>query len=157
MLRRLLKRKGSKAAPEEALTFDNSIDADAYPRGHSGVEVRVPDEGSRYAVRPGDSYPSPVGERAEVKIVDAEGTHVDTTGAPVEEQKMVSVPASDDNVIVWKDKGEEYRWKRVASNGKLVSESGEGYKKLSYAMEQAGIRNSDVDKSQIKFVIGAEP
>ena len=39
------------------------------------------------------------------------------------------------NLIFEKDKAKEWRWKLIAPNGNLVSESGEGYKNMKECRE----------------------
>jgi uncharacterized protein YegP (UPF0339 family) len=48
---------------------------------------------------------------------------------------------NDDIVTVFKDKAGEWRWHRIAANGKRVSESGEGFKNRAYAMTSAATYN----------------
>lgn len=63
-----------------------------------------------------------------------------------------TVASGEDDVQVFKDKAGEYRWRRVSANHvDIVSESGEGYKKLAYAMEQAGKLNPGIEP---RFVLG---
>ena len=40
-------------------------------------------------------------------------------------------------VQVYKDKGNEWRWRKVAANGRIVAESGEGYTRYVDALEAA--------------------
>lgn len=40
-------------------------------------------------------------------------------------------------LIIYSDKAGEFRWKLVASNGKTVADSGEGYSSLSNAKRAA--------------------
>jgi hypothetical protein len=42
-----------------------------------------------------------------------------------------------DRTQVYKDKSGEWRWRRKSENGQVVSESGEGYKNLDFAMRMA--------------------
>lgn len=53
-----------------------------------------------------------------------------------------------DKVHVYKDHKGEVRWKRVAPNGKIVSDSGEGYKDAGFCIEQAVNLNPD---TELKF------
>jgi uncharacterized protein YegP (UPF0339 family) len=39
-------------------------------------------------------------------------------------------------IVVWKAK-DGFRWKTIAENGKIVSESGEAYERQTYALEAA--------------------
>jgi uncharacterized protein YegP (UPF0339 family) len=50
-----------------------------------------------------------------------------------------------DKVYVYKDAADEWRWRRVATNGNIVSTSGEGYK-----------NNSDCQDMAFKLNPGAE-
>ncbi len=52
-------------------------------------------------------------------------------------------------VEVYKDEAGEYRWRSIASNGKQVSESGEGYKNRSYAKRQAATLNAG---ARVEFI-----
>jgi hypothetical protein len=38
-------------------------------------------------------------------------------------------------IIVYKDRKKEWRWRLVARNGKIVAESGEGYKRKRSALK----------------------
>ena len=40
-------------------------------------------------------------------------------------------------VHVYRDKGGEWRWRKVAANGRIVAESGEGYTRYADALEAA--------------------
>lgn len=46
-------------------------------------------------------------------------------------------PVEIDLVVVYKDGSGEFRWSARSSNGKKISDSGEGYKNRSYAMRVA--------------------
>lgn len=47
-------------------------------------------------------------------------------------------------VEVYKDAHGEYRWRRVAANNKIVTDSAEGFVKHAYALESARAYNQDV-------------
>lgn len=49
-----------------------------------------------------------------------------------------------DKLIVYKAK-DGWRWKRLAGNNKTVSESGEAYERLAYALEQGRKINPDTE------------
>jgi uncharacterized protein YegP (UPF0339 family) len=49
--------------------------------------------------------------------------------------------ATMDKVILYKDKADEWRWRREAANGEPLSDSGEGYKNLSHCREMALTKN----------------
>lgn len=34
--------------------------------------------------------------------------------------------------LIYKDKAKEWRWRLVAANGKIIGDSGEGYKKITH-------------------------
>lgn len=42
-----------------------------------------------------------------------------------------------DKTIIYQDKAGEWRWKRVAANGEIIADSGEGYTRLSDAERAA--------------------
>ena len=42
-----------------------------------------------------------------------------------------------DKTIIYQDKAGEWRWKRVAPNGDIIADSGEGYSRLSDAERAA--------------------
>ena len=44
---------------------------------------------------------------------------------------------SADKVEVYTDKAGEFRWRYVASNGKILADSGEGYKRKKNALKMA--------------------
>jgi uncharacterized protein YegP (UPF0339 family) len=46
-------------------------------------------------------------------------------------------PANDRRVRVYEDDAHEWRWQRVAMNGQIVADSGEGYTRMSDATEAA--------------------
>lgn len=48
-------------------------------------------------------------------------------------------------VEIYRDDAGEWRWRRRASNGLIVSVSGEGYVNLSHAREMAAELNPDVE------------
>lgn len=50
-----------------------------------------------------------------------------------------------DVVKVYKDSSGEWRWRRVAGNGKNVSTSGEGFISKSYAIDSAQRMNPDIE------------
>ena len=50
-----------------------------------------------------------------------------------------------DKVIIYKDAANEWRWRRVANNGNIVSSSGEGYKNHSHCEEMASKLNKDAE------------
>lgn len=50
-----------------------------------------------------------------------------------------------DRVEVYRDDAGEWRWRRFAGNGELVSESGEGYANKSHAVTQAVKLNDEPD------------
>jgi len=60
-----------------------------------------------------------------------------------------------DKTIVYQDKAGEWRWKRVAANGRIIADSGEGYSRLSDA-ERAASRaflapdEPDGDESEVE-------
>ena len=47
-------------------------------------------------------------------------------------------PVVVDRVVVYKDQAGEWRWKAIAENGKVVADSGEGYRNRIYAARVAG-------------------
>ena len=49
-----------------------------------------------------------------------------------------------DRVEVYRDEAQEWRWRRVAPNGEIVSDSAEGYVEKDYALQAAARYNSDV-------------
>jgi len=49
-----------------------------------------------------------------------------------------------DRVLVYKDKAGEWRWKRVAGNNRVVSDSGEGYKRRWRAVWAAKRQNPNI-------------
>jgi hypothetical protein len=49
-----------------------------------------------------------------------------------------------DVVTVFKDKAGQWRWHRIAANGKKVSESGEAFDTRAYAMTSASTYNPGV-------------
>ena len=49
-----------------------------------------------------------------------------------------------DTVEVYRDRKKEWRWRRIAMNGRKVSNSGEGYQRPGYCMKRARDRNRDV-------------
>jgi uncharacterized protein YegP (UPF0339 family) len=40
-------------------------------------------------------------------------------------------------IEVYKDRADEWRWRKVADNGNVIAESGEGYKNKSHAVDMA--------------------
>ena len=42
-----------------------------------------------------------------------------------------------DKTVIYRDKAGEYRWRRVAPNGEIIADSGEGYTRLSDAERAA--------------------
>ena len=54
-----------------------------------------------------------------------------------------------DRVEVYSDEAGEYRWRAIAENGKIVAESGEGYKNRMYARRIAKALNAG---AQVEFV-----
>ena len=50
-----------------------------------------------------------------------------------------------DKVFVYKDDASEWRWRRVATNGNIVSSSGEGYKNNSHCQKMASQLNPDAE------------
>jgi len=46
------------------------------------------------------------------------------------------------HVHVYKDASGEYRWRGLAANGKIISESGEGYNNRMYARKMARALNA---------------
>ena len=40
-------------------------------------------------------------------------------------------------VIVFRDKAWDYRWRLTADNGEVIADSGEGYRRKSYAIKKA--------------------
>jgi len=42
-----------------------------------------------------------------------------------------------DKTIIYQDRSGEWRWKRVAGNGEIIADSGEGYTRLSDAERAA--------------------
>ena len=52
-----------------------------------------------------------------------------------------------DHVEVYHDTDGEYRWRRMATNNQIVSVSGEGFVKRSYAKKSAETYNQDVTAS----------
>jgi len=61
----------------------------------------------------------------------------------------------NDRVEVYTDVHGEYRWRRVANNNQIVSDSAEGFVKHSYALESAGAYNKDV--TDIRDLTQEEP
>lgn len=53
--------------------------------------------------------------------------------------------AAKEKVVVYRDQAGEWRWRRLAANGELVSESGESYLHKSYAVGIAGTLNPSVE------------
>jgi uncharacterized protein YegP (UPF0339 family) len=51
-----------------------------------------------------------------------------------------------DRVEVYTDAKGEYRWRRVARNNKIVSDSAEGFTTRSYAEQSARSYNADVER-----------
>lgn len=49
-----------------------------------------------------------------------------------------------DRVEIYDDHGQEYRWRRVAANGNIVSDSAEGYTRWFTCVRAALTRNLDV-------------
>jgi uncharacterized protein YegP (UPF0339 family) len=41
------------------------------------------------------------------------------------------------NAVVYKAKDRDYRWRFVAQNGEVIADSGEGYRRKSYAIKKA--------------------
>lgn len=58
-----------------------------------------------------------------------------------------------DFVEVYKDEAGEYRWRRKSRNGKILSDSGEGYKRRSDCLKQAIRCNRD--QELIRFPNGS--
>lgn len=52
---------------------------------------------------------------------------------------------SADRVVIYKDTAEEWRWHRVAANGNIISESGEGYDNRDWAFHMAVSLNPDAE------------
>jgi len=50
-----------------------------------------------------------------------------------------------DKVFVYKDEASEWRWRRVATNGNIISTSGEGYKNNSDCQDMAFKLNPDTE------------
>jgi uncharacterized protein YegP (UPF0339 family) len=42
-----------------------------------------------------------------------------------------------DKTVIYQDKAGEWRWKRIAGNGEIIADSGEGYTRLSDAERAA--------------------
>ena len=49
-----------------------------------------------------------------------------------------------DNIEVFKDLTEQWRWRRKSENGQVVAISGEGYVNLSHAIKMAHDVNGDL-------------
>ena len=54
------------------------------------------------------------------------------------------MPSTDDRIMYYEDKSGEFRWKRKAANGEVIS-SGEGYATKSGAKRGALRANPDLD------------
>lgn len=54
-----------------------------------------------------------------------------------------------DRIHVYEDEGGEFRWRRVAENGKLVADSGEGYESESGAVEAANRQAEGTDATVV--------
>lgn len=52
--------------------------------------------------------------------------------------------AHADHVDVYKDRNQEWRWRRQAGNGEVIATSGEGYKRRSHAIEMAVHLNPEI-------------
>ena len=48
-----------------------------------------------------------------------------------------------DQVTVFRDQGDQWRWRRRSENGQIVSTSGEGYENLDHALIMAKNLNPD--------------
>jgi uncharacterized protein len=57
---------------------------------------------------------------------------------------------AQDNVDVYEDAAGEWRWRRHAANGEIVSTSGEGYTHFQHAVEMATRLNPDAALTIIK-------
>jgi len=57
---------------------------------------------------------------------------------------MTDDPRANDRVTVYKDAAGEWRWRRSADNGRIISGSEEGYQDRAYAFDIARDLNSDV-------------
>lgn len=75
------------------------------------------------------------------------------------EEHVVLDPKSPDTVIdtgdrveVFADDSGEWRWRRIAKNGDIVSVSGEGYVHEYHALWMAGTRNSDIPAERVKVI-----
>ncbi|MCB1097576.1 MAG: DUF1508 domain-containing protein [Verrucomicrobiales bacterium] len=55
----------------------------------------------------------------------------------------------NDKWTLYKDKKSEWRWKRVASNGRTVGASTEGYKNRSECIENAQRNGCEIDLTPV--------
>jgi Domain of unknown function (DUF1508) len=69
------------------------------------------------------------------------------------EEMPERAPGADDRVVTYEDLSGEWRWKRVAPNGEVVADSGEGYVNyedcLQGAMRQGVLVTLDEDPEEV--------
>lgn len=61
-------------------------------------------------------------------------------------------PGKRDKIRVYPDRAGEIRWKRLRPNGRVISESGEGYKERRHALEGMKMANPDWDQPHVHLV-----
>jgi uncharacterized protein YegP (UPF0339 family) len=60
--------------------------------------------------------------------------------------KRVVFHASDDVVECYRDEGGEWRWRRRATNGRILSDGGESFESMGNAVRAARRANPDASK-----------
>lgn len=61
-------------------------------------------------------------------------------------------PGKKDTVRIYQDRNGEYRWKRMRANGRIISDSGEGYTTRRRAVEGMRMANADWQESNVRVV-----
>lgn len=61
-------------------------------------------------------------------------------------------PGKRDKIRVYPDAAGEIRWKRIRPNGRVISDSGEGYKRAEDALAGMKMANPDWDQPHVHVV-----
>lgn len=55
----------------------------------------------------------------------------------------------NDTLTVYRDQRGEWRWRRKASNGRILADSAEGYRKRAHTVAMAWRCNADIDRARL--------
>lgn len=74
------------------------------------------------------------------------------TPNPAHDDAMNRRPGKKHTIRIYQDALGEYRWRRMAPNGRTISDSGEGYVEARFARRGMRLANPDYSSPEVRVV-----